>query len=315
MKSDKETKKLPIRRGTVVTVLLGLLVGTALAVSDSGTFELGDEVVQPGSADILSSDQAGPDWTDLFNADGTLKDEYPLDESGNPSGNGVPDYQELYGGEWAVFMTDDVSLGTNPETTALAGSDDLVQNATAEVDHDIGNAYVYSTFDADDNVVLFAGAERLGSGDSYLEFEFNHAHVRLGHGGFGRGEPWRIPDARAVGDLMLRLNFIGGLPSSLEAHKWVENNPGEGAFQLIDTVVGEDCNSGGTVCVVCNGGEIDGGPWPNFDELGDPEMITTDRFVELGVNAGALLGFQPDYTSIRIRTPQDIAFGYFAEGN
>jgi hypothetical protein len=40
MKSDKETKKLPIRRGTVVTVLLGLLVGTALAVSDSGTFEL-----------------------------------------------------------------------------------------------------------------------------------------------------------------------------------------------------------------------------------------------------------------------------------
>jgi hypothetical protein len=137
MKSDKETKKLPIRRGTVVTVLLGLLVGTALAVSDSGTFELGDEVVQPGSADILSSDQAGPDWTDLFNADGTLKDEYPLDESGNPSGNGVPDYQELYGGEWAVFMTDDVSLGTNPETTALAGSDDLVQNATAEVDHDL----------------------------------------------------------------------------------------------------------------------------------------------------------------------------------
>lgn len=315
MKSDRSEKRLPIGRGTLVTALFALLAGTALAVSGSGIFELGDELVRPGSGDILGDLQAGPDWTDLFNEDRTLKDDYPLDESNNPMGNGVPDYQELYGGQWAVFIADDVSQGTGMETTALAGSDDQVENATVSADHDIGNAYIYSTHDAASNLVLFAGAERLGSGDSYLEFEFNQVHVRLGHGGFGRGEPWRIVGDQAVNDLLVRLNFTGGQLGSLEAYRWVEDTPGEGAFQPIGTVSGENCNAEGTLCVVGNGGDIDGGPWPNFDGEGDPETVTADRFVEMGINVGALLGSQPDYTSIRVRTPQDIAFGYFAEGN
>ena len=73
-------------------------------------------------------------------------------------------------------------------------------------------------------------------------------------------------------------------------------------------VGGEGCDGAETLCVVCNAGLIDGGPW-------DPRRIDPNRFVELGVNAGALLGVQPSYTTVRIRTPEDTAFGYFGEGN
>jgi hypothetical protein len=33
------------------------------------------------------------------------------------------------------------------------------------------------------------------------------------------------------------------------------------------------------------------------------------------VNVGALLGADPLYTTVRMRTPEDAAFGYLGEGN
>ncbi len=41
-----------------------------------------------------------------------------------------------------------------------------------------------------------------------------------------------------------------------------------------------------------------------------------DPFIdELFSDAGAYLGAAPSFTTVRIRTPEDAAFGYFAEGN
>ena len=50
------------------------------------------------------------------------------------------------------------------------------------------------------------------------------------------------------------------------------------------------------------------GPWGSGP-------IARNRFGEFGVNVGVLVGAQPDYVTIQLRTPQDVAFGYFGEGN
>lgn len=289
-----------------VAVLLGSPQGALGqdSVYDGGLFELGDAQAPPGFPGmaniLLSTEQSGPDWEDVFDADGAWRDD---------DGNGVPDFQELYGGYWAVFSADDVSLGSGFESTALH-PDGRIYNATAAAQHDIGNAYVYWTVDSIGNLVLFAAAERLGGGDSHVEFEFNQDLIRLGRGGYGRGEPWQLVGDRLSGDILIKATFAEGALGTVEASAW------DGSTWLpLGAIAGESCNAGETLCAVCNSSEIDGGPWANFDTAGDPEQISGGHFVEVGVNVGALLGAQPDFTTVRLRTPQDAAFGYFSQGN
>jgi hypothetical protein len=306
----------------VCLLLLGSLVFASGAVAQeedpdgvyqSDVFELGDGQPppgMPGMANILDDPvQGGPDWAALFTADGKPRDDFPLDGSGNPLGNGIPDYKELYNGQWAVFTTDYVSLGTGFEGSALY-PDGRVYNSVAAAQHDIGNAYVYSTFSGAGNLMLFAGAERLGVGNSQLELEFNQTKFRLGHGGYGRGEPWEVVGQRTVNDLLIVVQFADGALGNIQASSWDGEN-----WVLLESFSGEGCSLSESLCAVCNSTVIDGGPWANFDTEGDPEQIAANRFVEVGINAGALLGSQPGYDTVRIRTPQDAAFGYFAEGN
>jgi hypothetical protein len=317
-----DTMSLPFRTLSLasLTLLAFVLVGGLIAqepVEDSvysaDVFELGDGQPppgMPGMADVLDDAAlAGPDWAALFDADGTPRDDYPDDGAGNPVGNGIPDYQELFNGQWVVFSADDVSLGSEFEGTALY-LDGRVYNSVVDADHDIGNAYVYSTESTIGNLVLYAGAERLGSGDSHLELEFNQDHFRLGHGGYGRGEPWEVDGERVTDDVLVVVSFTGGALGTIEVSRW-----DGAAWAALDSFSGEGCNVDETLCAVCNSTVVDGGPWENHDTDGDPEQISANRFVEVGVNVGALLGIQPSYTTVRLRTPQDTAFGYFAEGN
>jgi hypothetical protein len=274
------------------------------SVYESGLFELGDGNPPPGFpgvADILPDEaQLGPDWAALFAADGSALD---------ADGNGMPDYLDL-GGNWAFFAADDVSLGSGFESTAAAPGGGIV-NGVAAADHDLGNAYVFSTFNSLGNLILYAAAERLGGGDSVLEFEFNQDYFRLGHGGYGRNEPWEIVGDRLEGDVLVKLTFAAGALANADVNVW------NGADWLaLSAISGESCNSGETFCALRNGAEIDGGPWANYDTAGaDPEVIGLGRFVEMGLNIGALLGAQPQFTTVQLRTPEDAAFGLFAEGN
>lgn len=303
-----------LRIGAAMLLLIaasGPHTARAESVYGSGLFEVGDGQPPPGAAghgDVLGSlEQLGPDWEDLFDAEGRPRDDYPYDSQGNPVGNGVPDYRELYGGLWARFEADDVSLGSGFEGSALhAGGG--VYNATVPADHDIGNAYVYSTLDAAGNLVLYAGAERLGDGDSHLEFEFDQGHMRLGRGGYGVGAPWEIDGERRVGDLLAKVHFAGGALASASLAVW----DGE-AWSVFSSLSGEGCDGGESFCAVLNSAAVDGGPWANYDSGPDPELISPQRFVELGINVGALLGTQPAFTTICVRTPGDVAFGYLTE--
>lgn len=268
-------------------------------VASDPPFEIGDGIIPPipGSADILGSELPGPDWGDLFNADGTRNDNFN-------------------GDQLSVFISDDVSSGISIDETALAGSDMLVDNAIVDPDQDIGNVYANLGFDSSGNLVLFGGAERLDYGDGYLTFELNQGHIRIGHGGYGRGEPWQIDGKRAAGDVRVYLDFSNGSLIYMEVQEWVPNViTGSGTFQTVQSLNGEMCNADGTVCVVSNAGDIFAGPWSNIDPNGDPAIISAQRFLEFSVNVGALIGTNPDFTSILFRTSQDIAFGYFKEGN
>lgn len=283
-------------------------------VYGSGMFELGDAQTPPGfpgMGDILlNGEQEGPDWEDIFDADGTWRDDYPYDPSGLPMGNGIPDYQELYGGRWAVFTSDYVSTGSEFEGSAL-NWDGRIVNSVVDADHDVGNAYVYWTADSAGNPVIFAGAERLGSGDSTLEIELNQEIFKLGRGGYGRGEPWELKGTRQPGDVMVFLSFSEGVLASSSFGVWDGT-----AWNGLAGLSGEGCDGAETFCAVCNAFEVDGGPWPNYDTEGDPELISIDRFIEVGANVGALLGgSQPSFRTVRLRTPEDAAFGYFGEGN
>jgi len=285
---------------TLVVVFVGASV-SAIAedgVYSSGTFELGDGKAPPGfpaAADILlDAEQDGPDWEEIF------------DENGLPR----QDVIAHYGGQWALFFADDISLGSGFESTALAEPGDRVKNGVAEADHDIGNAYVYTTFDNADNLIVYAGAERLGGGDSYIEFEFNQQKFRVGHGGYGCGVPWEIVGERSVGDVVVRVSFTNGAVASMTVDYWAEEG-----WQPLSGVVGEGCDFGEFACVIANGDIIDGGPWANYDTSDNPEEIAVNRFAELGLNIGGLLGGSPEYVTVQIRTPQDIAFGYFGEGS
>jgi hypothetical protein len=276
------------RTTTRILTLLAccLAAGSAPAsgqgVYSAGLFELGDGLAPPGfsgAADILgTADQPGLDWGDLFTAEGGPRD-------------------------GAVFIADDVSLGSGFEGTELAGSPDLVRNGTVAAADDIGNAYVYSTRDAAGHAVLYLGAERQSDGDSYLEFELNQAVVRLGHGGFGHGKPWKVLGTRAANDALVRLDFASGALASVTVYR--QSN---GEWQALAAVSGQGCDEAESLCAISNAAAIEGGPWNSGE-------IAAGRFVEVGVNLGALLGADPVLNSIRIRTPDDIAFGYFGEGN
>ena len=302
------------RFSLLLTVALSLaLFGAAFVglagdgVYSEGMFELGDGVPppgMPGMADITAnSGQSGPDWGEIFNADGSARDDYPLDADGNPMGNGVPDYQELYGGQWAVFTADYVSMGSDFEGDALT-ADGRVVNSVVQPDHDLGNAYVYSTVDSSGNLVLFAAAERLGAGNSTIEFEFNQDTFRLGHGGFGQNAPWEVLGSRVDGDILVTLTFSGGSLGAVSASAWAGSS-----WMPLSNIVGESCDASEFLCAICNADAIDGGAWSGH-------AIEAGRFVEMGINIGALLpGAQPAFATVRLRTPQDAAFGYFGEGN
>ncbi len=211
----------------IAVVLLGASVQVLAedGVYSSGTFELGDGEAPPGfpaAADImLDAEQSGPDWEEIFDANGLPRDEVIAQ----------------YGGQWALFFADDISLGSGFESTALADPGDRVKNGVADADHDIGNAYVYTTFDTANNLIVYGGAERLGGGDSYLEFEFNQQKFRLGHGGYGQGVPWEIVGARSVGDVLVRVSFAGGAVASMTVDSWTDTG-----WQPLTDVVGEGCD-------------------------------------------------------------------------
>ena len=299
-----------------------LAAGTASAQTGPivDKFELGDAIEPPvaGTGDILSlSGVAGPDWEELFNADGSLRD--GVDATGTPPGNGIPDFKDLYQGLDALFVGDDVSAGLFTDLTVKFGTDNLGTGPVGAID-DMTNAYVYLTKDASDNLLLFAGIERIQTGPGDIELELNQGMFRVGRG-WPQTSGWEIVGHWMPKDLRLRLSYgVDGLMTSLTVESW-EDPEADGTYSWVEKqrLTSEGCNQANTICAFRNGASIPGGDWPSFDASGNPVASLDEKcFLEFGVNVSALLEITDSlyrYKTVRLRSPADLVIGHFGEGN
>ena len=115
---------------------------------------------------------------------------------------------------------------------------------------------------------------------------------------------------------------------SATVESW-EDPQADGTFEWItrETMAGEGCNPGDpqatparaaeSLCAFRNDTDVVSGEWPSYDGTGaETEILPGDRFFEVGVNVGHLLEItDPNYayTTIRLWTPTDLAFGHFGE--
>lgn len=244
----------------------------------------------PGYANLTGSAESGPGWTDLF------------DETGKVKG--------LFGGHSAAFIEDNISADVATDMSVLSG-DGHVINGTVQGINDLGNAYAYRTTDVDGNLVLFAGVERLEVNErsSYIDIEFTQDKIQV-----WSGVPWEIHGQRTIGDLIVRINLVAGAVHNVDFKYYAEE--GAGGYQILETAWstdGQPCNISNDIYAFCSGQTPAGLLATNSDVWnlwGTPVAVpVADSFVTVGVNVGRLLGFNPDYSGLTLRTPEDIAFG------
>ena len=318
-------------------VLSGLVIGgheiLAVDSDNSNDFELGDP---PPNANILGSDSAGPDWADLFDANGDFKDVNPA--------NGIDDFKD-FGGIAAAFVADDLATGNLQDRTVFGGgsnkNNDLIstwtwQTGNTPAKDDISNAYTYATLSTqagfEGDLVIYAGIERLTpNGDSHVDIEYNQAAIGLdkdlecdndGVANDGSGDPdpsdskpCEFVNEKTAGDFIVSMDFTnGGDLGSLTIHKW----DGFDYVQVIDPIIGEGCNpefsNGDTVaedavCGFSNDSSIDGGPWLNFDNHGDEiTLLEQNAFTEFGINVTEVLGQTLCINSVNFHTRTSQSF-------
>lgn len=272
---------------------LGITVGclgTALGLLLAATVGVAVSAELPGYANLVGAGGAGPGWVDIFDSKGKVNN--------------------LRGGISAAFIEDNISAGIATDMSVLTCAD-LVNNETVQSINDLGNAYVYRTADTAGNLVLFAGVERLGvpEGSTYIDFEFSQDKIQV-----WSGVPWKIQGKKTTGDLTVRMNFVNGALQNVEFKQFTADGSGE--YRILKTdwpIDGRTCNGSDGLYAFCSGAVQTGLAPTNqdiWDQWGTPVTVpAADQFVEVGVNVGKLLGSNPDFSSLTLRTPEDIAFG------
>jgi hypothetical protein len=347
----------------VVALALGLYwIAGAQAVHDAtgDFFELGPGPAadEGGLTNILGyagtngtePDGVGPDWSDLFNADGTKKktggdvNKADCEENGT---QGILNYGATVAspGFECAFIADPSSAGgaTDPTTFSgfgtsnknndpisgpAAGSDCAVRQLTAQqctpwgwdkgnvpAKDDLTNVYAYEVINpANGHVIVYGGLEREDpSGDSYVDLEFFQNPVDVCRNAQGAATPTCFTGVRKDGDVIVSMNFVqGGGIGSVEVRKFSEANNSYG--NPVGAASGQGCfnkngGSGDDICAFNNGGNIDGGPWPNYDNHG--KLITTlqaNAFTEMGVDLTAVLGESPCISTFMGKTRSSASF-------
>jgi len=281
------------------------------AVHSDGLFELGDTPGTAGSADILGSvSQDGCDWADLFDADPTTEE--------------IAQAVAACGGVKAIFIADELSQGKSKDDTVFvkgsAKNDALIADwqwttGGSPSKADISNFYTYATLNENDELIIYAGLERLApKGDAHVDFEFNQGIIGLDNeppcgtdssGGPSDGAPCEFTGEKVVNDILVVMDFEqGGTLGSLEVRQWDGTS-----YILVDTLAGTGCNMDDTVCAFNNGGLIDGGPWPNFNSKGQIiEQIPGHGFTEAGINITRILGSTPCFSTVQAKTRSSSSF-------
>jgi uncharacterized repeat protein (TIGR01451 family) len=303
--------RVPCKGLALFGALFLVSVAGLLAVHDDGLFELGDPAGTPGSADILGAPEvAGCDWADLFDAD-------PTEEE-------IAAAVETCGGLEGAFVADHLAVGGAKDDTSFAkGSsknDDPIalwrwSTGNAPAKDDLSNFYAYATLNEFDELILYAGVERLApQGSSHIDFEFNQSLIGLDKDppcrndrsdGPDDGSPCEFTGEKVLDDILVVMDFEnGGELGIVEVRQWDGT-----AYVIVDQLDGEGCNTAHTVCALNNGGPIDGGPWPNYDDHANVvETIDGNGFTEAGINITALLGETPCFATLQAKSRSSASY-------
>ncbi len=290
------------------------LAATALLLGVTGLAAQADPNAGAVKDLLGASDSLGLDWSKLFDAEGRPLDD--VDGFGSPGPNGVPDYIDWYGGFDGLAIGDNISAGVAVDMSVMAGGPALAQctvfNGAVQATADLGNSYAYATLDSNGEQVMYVGVEHLNQGaSSTLEIEFNQGVVRVTN-----GEPWPMRGGRQADDLLVRVDITLGVVSAVEVKRWVGSG-GSGSFQtaaLYGGLESSPCNGTPTVTLFCGGAPPIAAAQEVWDSAGNPVTSTPpDSFFEIGVSVGSLLGGPAEFTSIQLRTVDDIALGAFGQ--
>lgn len=331
--------------GFLLTLICSVFIFTTAvvyAVDDDGLHQIGlDEDMTADGSDVNRANILGrrsglgavgvPDWEDLFNADGSLRDD--LDGALSASPNGIADVVD-YGGITASFVQDDVSAGnaidrttfvskgsdknSDPPSTLRWGSDSVPAK------NDVGNAYVQAVLD-NGHLIIYAGVERVEEdGANHVDFEFNQADIGTDSDGDGiadgglecqDGADCFLVGERTDGDLLVSMDFgRGGVFGELTFRRWEGTDAAGDWSAPIASLEGEGCNGANgipedVVCGFNNNGTIDGGPWDNFDRTGAVVAnLPQNALTEVGFDVTALLDAVPCFSTVQVKTRSSPSF-------
>jgi uncharacterized repeat protein (TIGR01451 family) len=317
----------------VVALAALFLTAGAQAVHQENFFELGPGVAtdENGLTNILGDGNAanGPDWADLFTATGAKKD---------ANNNNIADCEESPGRECA-FIADESSAGgaTDPSTFSGFGTSNKNPDPISTADcasrtppltgsncspwgwdpgnvpakDDLTNVYSYEVVPTSgpraNHVIVYGGIEREDpSGDSHVDLEYFQSQVAL----CSPAPCTSFTGIRTIGDAIVSMDFLrGGALGSVTVRRWDGN-----AYVLQGSAGGQGCfNSAGAagddICAFNNGGSINGGPWPNFDNHGNLiETLPTNAFTEIGVDLTNVIGGSPCISTFMGKTRSSGSF-------
>src|SRR4029450_1789374 len=240
----------------LVVCMCTCLAGVVFAQSTAGSTssdQLGDVRLDRASPlKIQAAAPVMPVWSDLFNADGSLR--YALGPGGVAGANGIADAIDRFGGQGALFVHD----GKDVESPA----------------EDVRNIYAFLTSDGAGQVVIFGGVELLAAeGSSRVEYEFNQDRPRYAVIHDPSGDTIRpVVESRRPGDMLVRWNLgADGSVLSTEVLTWSVDLSGSGAdgYRTAETAPGEGCSTAQSTCVFTNAETIQGGPWLSNDLSAD----------------------------------------------
>jgi hypothetical protein len=102
--------------------------------------------------------------------------------------------------------------------------------------------------------------------------------------------------------------------TSVEFKGWgeVDGILGYHTLEAGENLADETCFGVSMFYAICSGSLSSGGEGPAYIANGDPEQTyAPDSYFEFSVNVGRLMGLNPEFTTVQVSSPVDIAFGTF----
>lgn len=257
-------------------------------------------------------DLALPEWARIFGPDGNAIDR--VNEYGHFASNQTPDYFDLYAAFEAGYVEEVISNGVATDMSALLiardVADEVLYNGAVSPAHDLGNFFYMLSLSTAGNIRFHFGVERLRSDfPTFIEFELNQVEVRV-----GSGTPWwSIQGIRQDGDILVRVNLISGNVSSIELATWTN-----GTYQIFDSDtqgLNQGCREHFSYKYCIGAPPIDRSEqsievWN--DEFIELEPTLANSFVEIAIDMTRLIGSGAEFSSVYVRTPEDVLFSGFS---